>query len=252
MRVIRNAKRRLISCLSKNKSSELNLTADILRGVYPSASFPSRLSCVERWTMAILVLLRWIFIDKWIPERFKECQWVKNHHISHADVTDLFVILKFILLFILLVVSPALSNIGVLKWIVSLLIVYLLGGMLNYQLCIIFVDRLKSDWKLISPNRSIILLFVNYFRTIFGFAALYILTRSIGNSDCANPITCQAEAIYFSLLVITGLGSNDSRPIQWSGKALISLEAIIGLILFVLVLTMFMDIAAQTYQRSKT
>ena len=124
---------------------------------------------------------------------------------------------------------------------------YVLIEVVSYTLCIIFVDRHDPNWMLRSPDRSLILLLVNYFEIVAGFAILYIATGSAG--DCPSPfsvptectlITCPLDGFYFSLVTITTLGYGDFAPIGSFGRILSVLETSMGLIWIVVVIATFM------------
>ena len=81
----------------------------------------------------------------------------------------------------------------------------------SYRLSIIFVDRYGEEWKLRSLHRSLMLLVVNYFEMIVGFAALYRWSESIKNAN-GEAIADAGNAVYFSIVTITTLGYGDYTP----------------------------------------
>jgi hypothetical protein len=126
------------------------------------------------------------------------------------------------------------------NWILYAVITYCLIDGFNYRLCIIFVDRYKQNWGLRSLNRSLILLMINYFELIIGFAALFLNIGSIWNSQ-GDPITLKSEALYFSVVTITTLGYGDHYPSDTLSRWLCSTETIMGVVLIVLVIGTFLS-----------
>ena len=115
------------------------------------------------------------------------------------------------------------------------IVIYRLIDFFSTQLGIIFIDRLKNG-GIRSLNRSLLLLGINYFEIIVGFAIMYLATRSLGYSNCNNIITTPTDALYFSAVTITTLGCCDMKPISPWGMGLAALEPILGLIIIALVL----------------
>jgi hypothetical protein len=130
-------------------------------------------------------------------------------------------------------------------WIfIVFIVVYRLSDILSAQLGIIFIDRLKNG-GIRSLNRSLLLLGINYFEIIVGFAIMYLATRSLGYSNCNNIITTPTDALYFSAVTITTLGCCDMKPISPWGMGLAALEPILGLIIIVLVIGAFFTFYAR-------
>jgi len=124
------------------------------------------------------------------------------------------------------------------------IVIYRLIDIFSTQLGIIFIDRLKNG-DIRSLNRSFLLLGINYFEIIVGFAIMYLATRSIGYSNCSNIITTPIDALYFSAVTITTLGCCDMKPIPPWGMGLAALEPILGLIIIVLVIGAFFTFYAR-------
>jgi voltage-gated potassium channel len=72
-----------------------------------------------------------------------------------------------------------------------------------------------------------------------GFAYLYLRFGLVGRSNCANSITTIGQALYFSVVTITTLGYGDIRPITWQGRALTSIEPIMGIVLLIVIAGLF-------------
>lgn len=119
----------------------------------------------------------------------------------------------------------------------------------NYRLCIIFVDRYGEEWSLRSINRSLILLLINYFEMIIGFAAVYLWAGVITSGK--DVINDAGTALYFSIVTITTLGYGDYTPIGGFGRFLVSAETIMGIVFIVLVLSTFIGGIHGLWNREK-
>ncbi|HAK89103.1 MAG TPA: hypothetical protein DHV16_10270 [Nitrospiraceae bacterium] len=84
---------------------------------------------------------------------------------------------------------------------------------------------------------------------MIGFAALYLYTGAIGDA-CKVPIRKPLDAVYFSSVTITTLGYGDFTPIKETGKILVSVETITGLIFIVLVVAIFLTWHQATHKRT--
>ena len=164
---------------------------------------------------------------------------------GRTQISELYVVFWFIVLVVLLFIQPPLI-------IFPLLIAYRLIDGFDYQLCIIFVDRYRSGWSLRSLNRSLVLLLIYYFEMIVGFAALFLYTGSIEFDN--SLITNSWDALYFSVLTITTLGNEGFKIVSALGKFLLSVETIMGVIFFVLVVSTFINngITMRSSRRAKT
>ena len=146
-----------------------------------------------------------------------------------TQISELYVI-AWLFLLILFLCVPALA-------IIPFLVTYRLIEGFAYRLCIIFVDRYAEDWDLRSLNRSLILLLLNYFEMIVGFAVLYVYTHSIELEK--TYVSDTLNALYFSAVTITTLGDVRFAPYSMMGKVLVSVETITGLVFLALVVAMF-------------
>lgn len=102
---------------------------------------------------------------------------------------------------------------------------YRLLEILSIQFGNIFIDR-----EILSLNRSIFLLGINYIEIIVIFAIMYYFN---------NIITTPTAALYFSAVTITSLGSCDLKPISRLGKVLATSEPILGLVIISFVIGAF-------------
>lgn len=64
------------------------------------------------------------------------------------------------------------------------------------------------------------------------------------------PIRKPLDAVYFSSVTITTLGYGDFTPIKETGKILVSVETITGLIFIVLVVAIFLTWHQATHKRT--
>lgn len=206
--------------------SEYRLISHIWMGRYPEHGDLLPLSPLERLVMTLLVAIRSISFTH-------VCKLATSYRLA-SFLSEFYVVLRFIALILIFLLHTQLP-----KWLCVAIVTYCLIDGLNYRLCIIFVDRYAKDWGLRSLNRSLILLFLNYMELIVGFAALYLLTGSIGYSK-AQILSSHAEALYFSVVTITTLGYGDLKPILSIGRWLTIFETLMGVILIVLVIGTFL------------
>lgn len=207
---------------------EYSLIRKIWVGDYPKPTEEQLpLSPIERAFMTLLVVIRSLSL-------VHLCRLATNYRVA-SFLSEFYVILRFTILCLVLFAHNHVPN-----WISYAVIAYCLIDGLNYRLCIIFVDRYDQNWGLRSLNRSLILLMINYSELVIGFAALFLSSGSIGNSQ-GNSIILKSDALYFSVVTITTLGYGDYRPIDILGRWLCSAEAIMGLVLIVLVIGTFLS-----------
>jgi len=175
--------------------------------------------------MTILVFIRSLSLVR-VKDLFKE-------KTGRSSFSEMYVIGWCIMLFVLLW-YPFLS-----KFCLIVVVIYRTVDAVNYRLCILFVDRYKSEWGLRSLNRSLILLLINYLELIVGFGILYIHTNSIErNSD--GLLVAPLNALYFSVVTITTLGYGDYSPITSTGQWLVMVETLLGFVLVALVIGSFL------------
>lgn len=191
-----------------------------------------RLSFFEKLVMSLLILIRYLSLGQ-----IKRL--VKNKE-KRTQISEIYVLLR---LGILAALVSCPSN----SFIYAVVVVYLLVEVFNYPLYLIFVETYDEDWSLRSPNRSLMLLFINYIEMIIGFAALYLYTGAIGDVS-KMPIRNPLDAVYFSSITITTLGYGDFTPINETGKIMVSVETITGLIFIVLVVAIFVTWRQTTHE----
>jgi voltage-gated potassium channel Kch len=214
-----------LSKMSNPWRREYGLIVDILMGRFPERSDQLPLTVLERFFMSCLVFVRSFSLFHFAI--------LFQNLISGSIISESYVIVWFFILVAILTFHASLT-----PWLVVFLVCYRLIDGLNYRLCILFVDRYHKDWGLRSLNRSLVLLFINYMEIIVGFAALYLVTRSIG---CLNtPVASRLDALYFSVITITTVGYGDIKPISETGKWLAISETMMGFILVVLIVGSFL------------
>ncbi len=217
--------------LFKRKISEF-LICQVWADKYPTRK-NYRLSVLEKFLMSLFILIRYLSLGQ-IKRLVKDKE-------KRTQCSEIYVLLRLGALAIL-VSFP--SN----SLIYAVVVVYLLIEVFNYPLYLIFVEAYGKEWCLRSPNRSLMLLFINYIEMIIGFAALYLYTGAIGDTS-KMPINKPLDAVYFSSVTITTLGYGDFTPMNEIGKILISVEAIAGLIFIVLVVAIFVSWTRIKYKR---
>lgn len=205
---------------------EYGLIRDIWTGRFPEGSVLLPLTILERGFMSFRVFIRSLSL-------FHVVIFLRKF-ISGSIISEFYVIIWFLILFVILMFNASLA-----PWLTILIVFYRIIDGLNYRLCIIFVDRYKQDWGLRSLNRSLVLLFINYLEIIIGFAALYLVTESVGYK-VGVPLSSRLDALYFSVITITTLGYGDIKPIAEVGKWLSLSEILMGFILVVLVVGSFL------------
>jgi len=207
---------------------EYCLIKNIWAGDYPKPTKDQLpLSPLERAFMTLLVAIRSLSLVHLY-------RLATNYRVA-SFLSEFYVILRLTILCMVLFAHDHIPN-----WISYTIITYCLIDGLNYRLCIIFVDRYKQIWGLRSLNRSLILLMINFFEIVIGFAALFLKIGSIWNSQC-DPITLKSEALYFSVVTITTLGYGDYYPSVTLSRWLCCAETIMGFVLVVLVIGSFLS-----------
>jgi len=118
---------------------------------------------------------------------------------------------------------------------------YLIIEAVTATMSVMFVGKFFSKHTPISPERSIILLFILYGQIIIGFAIFYLrFVGSVVYSDCCNSLIGRMDSLYFSTVTMTTLGYGDFRPATDIGKGLIIIQTLVGIFLLVVILANFM------------
>ncbi len=213
--------------LSRKWLDELRLIRSIWVGTYPhDATY--RFSYLERIVMCLLVAIRFLSLSN-----VKHVA-LETEKEARTQISELYVVAWFAVLVALLFYPPS----SVIPYL-SFLIAYRLIEGFGYRFCIIFVDRYNSDWSLRSLNGSVILLLINYFEMIVGFAALY---RQEGSIHLENVVVSDPwNALYFSAVSITTLGDVRFTPVSLMAKNLVSIEAVMGVVFLVVVVSTFVS-----------
>lgn len=211
--------------MDNNQQNDFQLIRGIWIGAYPNPKdLKYRLSVLEKLVMCSLVFVRSLSLNIWIkrPGQPKE---------QRTQLSEWYVLIWFALLISFLFL-PAIA-------VIPLLTAYRLIEGFNYRLCIIFVDRYRSDWSLRSLNRSLMLLLINYCEMVVGFAVLYLYTGSVLLDKTQTLIATPWNALYFSVVTITTLGDGRFAPASTIGEILVCAEAAMGLVFLALVVSMF-------------
>lgn len=162
---------------------------------------------IERFVRLFLVSSKLLF-----PAIYIELL-TKNLSINSKKISgELYVVFKTLMPFIMLY-----YNLWSYKWL-FIFNIYLLVETFLYVFYKIFLPELNKE-KLV--NRSVILLFFNFFELIASFAVIY----SAGNY-LNIPINTWVDALYFSFITGVTIGFGDFYPINDAGKILVMLQII--------------------------
>lgn len=210
----------------KHPKSPFHLLSSIWDNTYPgSKGNTPDLSYLEKSAMTLFVVVRFFSIS--------QLKWFLGPKVKRTHFVEFYVLVRFIVL-IFLALHPSTS------WVYVAVVTYFLVEGFNYRLCVIFVDSYHEEWSLRSRNRSLLLLIINYFEMVIGFAALYLSTGSVV-SISGQPLTGLLDALYFSLVTISTLGFGDFIPHLAIGKKLVIIETLLGFIFVVLVVATFVN-----------
>ncbi len=82
-----------------------------------------------------------------------------------------------------------------------------------YHFCIMLIDSLNPKWKRASINRSLLLVFVNFYSLIAAFAILYAnFGKLVHTTQCTSIIHNSFHFFYYSLISFATLGYGDFVP----------------------------------------
>jgi len=220
-----------------NWLDEYRLIKSIWVNKYPENTEKYPLSILEKFFMSLFIFIRSFSLVH-----------IKDFFVSYnvkSEISEFYVAI-WLLFLLYLLYNPILCS--------SLLIIvvfYRLIDGLNYRLCIIFVDRYAKDWNVRSINRSLIILMLNYFEIVIGFAILYLTTSSIGYSESNTIISTPLEGVYFSTITLTTLGYGDLNPINSTGQLLSIIEPIFGFVLIILIVGVIINGIKDVRERNK-
>lgn len=221
---ISNIMNKILSIIERgvcNWLDEYKLIKSIWVNKYPEKTEKYPLSILEKFFMILFVFIR-SFSLVHIKDFFKSYN-------VRSEISEFYVVFWLIVLAFLLF-NPIFSPL-----LLFIIVFYRLIDGLNYRLCIIFVDRYAKNWNVRSINRSLIILMLNYFEIVIGFAILYLTTKSVGYSESDIIISTPLEGFYFSTITLTTLGYGDLSPINSTGQLLSVIEPIFGFVLIVIV-----------------
>ena len=211
---------------------------DIWRGDYPTKERREKLKIGGKQYKSLTYLERVFMIVLLWGTYLSLSHLLRKFFINKEEESQLIEIYAFCKLLLMLVVL-CLPIPFPFTLLIAVLVFAGIAESLVVHLRVIFVDRYSKDWALYSYNRSLILLFLNYFEMVIGFAYVYLHFTLVGHSDCGTPIATVWEALYFSVVTITTLGYGDMHPISCYGRFFAALEPIMGIVLLILVLGLF-------------
>lgn len=111
-------------------------------------------------------------------------------------------------------------------------VIYLLLETVLYIPTLIFASDLFARPR--SYKRSMLLLFLNYFETVFSFAVLYRTGNYLN-----QPLTHWFDAVYHSFVTASTIGYGDYYPVTIEGKCLAIMQVLQFLLFIVLFLNFF-------------
>lgn len=162
---------------------------------------------IERVVRLILAGLQFLSLGLWVRQIFR------RYSIQERKVVlEIYVLLKMILPLVLLVNGLYFSSWGI------YVVFYLLAETVIYLMGLIFLaDATRES---ISPKRSLILLFVNFFEIVFYFAYIYYHydVRHAAYFSC--HFNDYVDAIYFSFVTAGTVGYGDIVPLAPLAKKL--------------------------------
>ena len=112
---------------------------------YPTEKRDYRLSVFEKLVMSLLILIRYLSLGQ-----IKRL--IKNKE-KRTQCSEIYVLLR-------LGILTALVSFPSNSFIYAVFVIYLLVEVFNYPLYLIFVETYGEEWRLRSPNRSLMLLFI--------------------------------------------------------------------------------------------
>jgi len=195
--------------------------------LFIEAFFAKSMEHIMRWTADVQAGL----VPRFISAKY-DC--------SECRATMGILVAALILIVSWIISEPEHWLITIMRFTFGALALWYVIAAFSYPLKVGLVD-LPAGGGLRSPVRSVILLFFNYTEITIHFASFYLLSQSIQDSGTTRDVTSALTSLYFSIVTITTLGDGSIRPVWWMGRALVSIEALVGLILIVTVLAGFLS-----------
>ncbi len=133
------------------------------------------------------------------------------------------------------------------RYITTIILVY--AAYRIFEIMVYHINIFLSLEGLQGFRRSVVLLFHNYIEVLFWFASFYrllhyffskpFITRSLGGS------------LYFSIVTMTTLGYGDIEPINEIGRAIVSVQTLIGIFMAIFLLARFVSMLPQRGTRDR-
>lgn len=128
-------------------------------------------------------------------------------------------------------------------WMV-LLSVYLVTETLIYLAALIFLSDATREH--ISPRRSVLLLFLNFFEIILTFALLYLHFNYHQQGFFRPELTSVTDAVYFSFVTAATVGYGDMVPVAPVAKHLVMIQITITFVFVGLFLNFFSNLFSRS------
>jgi len=123
--------------------------------------------------------------------------------------------------------------------------IYFVSETITYVASLVFTSDLNYETR--SPNRVILLLFLNYIEISFQFSVLYA-----GFDMLSSSAVTAIDFIYFSLITSASIGFGDIHPVTQAGKLLVCCQSFLLLVFVVLFFNYFnskrLDHRKQTFK----
>jgi hypothetical protein len=148
---------------------------------------------------------------------------------------DLYVIIKLVITLMLLF-SHLQSNL-----IRNIAVIYFISDTVLSLLGIVFFQK-RYDQP-ISYSRSLLLLILNYFTIVAGFAYFYLNTGSV------YKLSTPVEALYFRLVSSTTLGYGDMYPTEDIGYTIVTLQLVTSVLMVTIFFAFFVTRAIDEDRR---
>lgn len=158
--------------------------------------------------------------------------------------TECYVFRSLSILILLNIFQPWISSLHfTVNWILGVLVSLRILEIDAILLSVFFLVRYGLQRFPVSINRSLILLFMNFFEIVLCFSLLYLTSQSVLATDCGNKVDNPLDSIYFSVVTITTLGYGDFRPIGVLGRLIVIFEALTGLLFVVVIFSSFLQMS---------
>lgn len=205
---------------------EFLLIQSIWTNSFPNIENREPLSVIEKAFMSVLIFLRSLSLNR--------SKALFSEYRTQSEISEFYNV-AWLLVMLFLLWHPLPSAVCI------IIVLYRLMDLLNYRLCIIFVDKYRQNWGLRSINRSLILLIINYFEIIIGFAVLFSVTKSIGYVGAtATYVSKPLDLLHYSISTITTLGISSMHPLSTVGRSLTISEPLLGFILVSIIISMIL------------